>query len=273
MPASYRQRIAPVGAVPTLRAMLQSEHRRQVLARTLGLAAAACWPVASRAQPMTLRFAVSDSWAPPYVLRRGNEPVGGLLVALMQAVAQAVGTRPVFVRLPSPRVDAALRDGEVDLHCLISPTWYGPDGPPGRLGPPMVVLEDVLVMREPGPALDLPAQRGLRVGTVLGYRYDTLQAAFETGSLIREDAPSQARMLEKLRLSRSDAAVCDRRVLQHFNRSLPPAQRLHARQRISQTVTHACLSPRAAWPEAQLLQALDRVVSRGELRRLLAEDD
>lgn len=225
------------------------------------------------AQPLTLRFAVSDSWAPPYVLRRGSEPVGGLLVGLMQAVAQAAGARAVFVRLPSPRVDAALRDGEVDLHCLISPAWYGADGPPGRLGPPMVVLEDVLVTREPGPPLALPAQRGLRVGTVLGYRYDTLQAVFEAGGLVREDAPSQSRMLEKLRLGRSDAAVCDRRVLQHFNLGLPAEQRLHARQRVSQTVTHACLSPKAAWPEAPLLQALDRVIGRGDLRRLLAEWD
>lgn len=253
--------------------MLLSEHRRQVLARTLGLLVSACWPALGRAQPMTLRFAVSDSWAPPYVLRRGKEPVGGLLVGLMQAVAQAVGASPVFVRLPSPRVDAALRDGEVDLHCLISPSWYGADGPPGRLGPPMVVLEDVLVMREPGPPLDLAAQRALRVGTVLGYRYDALQPVIDAGGVTREDAPSQARMLEKLRLGRSDAAVCDRRVLQHYNRSLPADQRLHARQRVSQTVTHACLSPKAAWPEAKMLQALDRVIARGDLRRLLADGD
>jgi polar amino acid transport system substrate-binding protein len=253
--------------------MLPSEHRRQVLARILGLVALAASPAVTRAQPVTLRFAVSDSWAPPYVLRRNGEPIGGLLVGLMQAVAQALGARPVFVRLPSPRVDAALRDGEVDLHCLISPAWYGADGPPGRLGPPMVVLEDVLVMREPGAPVDLAAQRGLRVGTVLGYRYDPLQAGFDAARLIREDAPSQARMLEKLRLGRSDAAVCDRRVLQHFNRGLPQAQRLHARQRVSQTVTHACLSPKAAWPEKAMLQALDQVVSRGEWRRLLAEEE
>lgn len=251
--------------------MLPYEHRRRLLAGGLALALPVAWPAPALALPATLRFAVSESWAPPYVMRRGNEPVGGLLVALMNAVAQAAGASPSFVLLPSQRVDAALRGGEVDLHCLISPSWYGPEGPPGRLGPPMVVLEDVLVTRESGGALDLGLRHGLRVGTVLGYRYDNLQAAFESGQLVREDAPSQLRMLEKLRLGRSDAAVCDRRVLQHFNRGLPLAQQLHARQRLSQTVTHACLSPRSPWPQQAMLEALERVVRSGALRRLLAE--
>jgi polar amino acid transport system substrate-binding protein len=253
--------------------MRKSLDRRQTLAQALGLVAAALGAPAVQAQLAPLRFAVSDSWAPPYVLREGTEPVAGLLVELMQAIAQAAGARPLFVRLPSQRVDAALREGEVDLHVLISPDWYGPEGPPGRLGPPMVVLEDVLVTRDAGGPVDLAARRGLRVGTVLGYRYDTLQPAFASGALVREDAPSQARMLEKLRLGRSDAAVCDRRVMQHFNRSLPPAQRLHARQRVAQTITHPCLSPKAAWPHKALMEALDRVVSQGVLRRLLADLD
>lgn len=259
--------------MPTLRAMRQFEHRRQFLGRALGLAAPLAPCGGAFALPATLKFAVSDSWAPPYVTRRGSEPVAGLLVAIMQAVAQAAGAQLTFVPLPSPRVDAALREGVVDLHPMISPSWYGPEGPPGRLGPPMVVLEDVLVSREGTGPLDLEQRRGLRVGTVLGYRYDALQAAFAAGHLVREDAPSQERMLEKLRLGRSDTAVCDRRVLQHFNRKLPPAQQLHARQRLSMAVTHACLSPKSPWPQQALLDALDQVVGSGTLRRLLAEPD
>lgn len=253
--------------------MVQSERRRWLLAGALAATSASLAGSPAWARPATLRFAVSDSWAQPYIVRRGAEPVGGLLVALMRAVAAEVGAPAVFVSLPSPRVDAALRDGEVDLHCLTSPAWYGPEGPPGRLGPPMVVLEDVLVTRAPGGALDLDTRPPLRIGTVLGYRYDRLQAAFESGRLLREDATSQWRMLEKLRLGRSDAAVCDRRVLEDFNRDRPPAQRLHARQRIARTVTHACLSPRSAWPEAVLLQALAQVVRSGSLRRLMAGED
>lgn len=256
--------------MPTLRAMRQFQHRRQFLVQGLG-AVAGVGPTAALALPATLRFAVSDSWAPPYLIRRGSEPPAGLLVEIMQAVAQAAGAEPRFVPLPSPRVDAALREGSVDLHPMISPSWYGPDGPPGRLGPPMLVLEDVLVTRDAGGPLDLGLRRGLRVGTVLGYRYDALEAAFDAGQLVREDAPSQERMLEKLRLGRSDAAVCDRRVLHHFNRRLPPTQQLHARQRVVQAVTHACLSPKSPWPQRALLDALDRVVTGGSLRRLLAE--
>lgn len=243
--------------------MVKDARRRQLL--TLG-ALMPAWP--ALALPATLRFAVSESWAPPYLMLQAGVPAGGLLFALMWAIADEVGARPAFVRLPSKRVDAALAAGDVDMHCLISPSWS--DGrPPGRFGPPMVVLEDVLVTREAGEPVDLAAQRGLRLGTVLGYRYEGLLASFASGAVKRDDAPSQQRMLEKLRLGRTDAAVCDRRVLDHFNRDLPPAERLHVRQSLSETVTHACLSPRAAWPEAHLLAALERVVSRGTLRRLL----
>lgn len=248
--------------------MVEDAGRRRWLAHGLWLLIPALDP--ARAGTQTVRFAVSDSWAPPYVTRREGVPVGGLLVELMRAIAAELDAPPRFVRLPSQRADAAIMAGDVDLHCLISPDWYGPAGPPGRLGPPMVPLEDVLVMREAGGPIDLTAQRGLRVGTVLGYGYQGQSAAFASGALRREDAQDQQRMLEMLRLGRTDAAISDRRVMEHFNRSRPEAERLHARQVLSQTLTHACLSPRSTWPEAQLLRALERVVASGTLRRLLA---
>lgn len=227
-------------------------------------------PRAAQALPDALRFAVSDSWVPPYVVRAQGEPVSGLMLDLIHLVARAANARAVLVKLPSQRIDAAIHDGEVDLHCMISPAWYGPEGPPGRLGPALLVLEDVLVTREPGPAIALPAQRAFRVGTVLGYRYETLQAAFDSGALRREDAPSPWHMLEKLRLGRTDAAVCDRRVLAHYNASLPEAQRLQARQPVAQMPTYACLSPRSAWPQDRLLQVLQQAVKARPMKRLLA---
>ncbi len=241
-------------------------NRRQWLAAGTALGVA---PLSSaQALPSQLRFAVSDTWAAPYLVVSSGAPVGGLLYELMLAIAAEAGARPQFVRLPNQRVDAALLSGDVDLHCMLSPQWYV--GPlPGRLGPPMVDLEDVLVMRGSGPAVELRAQRGLRVGTVLVYRYESLLDAFASGALVREDAPSQQLVMEKLRLGRTEAAIVDRRVLQHFNRDRLAGDRLHARQRIARTVTHGCVSSRSAWPQERLMQALERVVSSGALRRLL----
>ncbi len=257
--------------------MVQDERRRRFIGRALAASAAglpllqpqATWAL-PKTLPGTLRFAVSDSWVPPYIVRTQGEPVSGLMLDLIHLVAQAAPARAVLVKLPSQRIDAAIHDGEVDLHCLISPTWYGPEGPPGRLGPALLVLEDVLVTREPGPPLELPAQRGLRVGTVLGYRYDSLQSGFDVGALRREDAPSPWHMLEKLRLGRTEAAVCDRRVLAHYNEARPEAERLHVRQRVARMPTYACVSPRSAWPQDLLLQVLQRVVKQPPMKRLLA---
>ncbi|MCF8204326.1 MAG: hypothetical protein K9J82_04570, partial [Methylotenera sp.] len=109
--------------------MVQDERRRRFIGRALAVSAVGLpllQPRATRAQPETLRFAVSDSWVPPYVVRARGEPVSGLMLDLIRLVAQAGPARAVLVKLPSQRIGAALPGGQVGLHCLISPTWYGP---------------------------------------------------------------------------------------------------------------------------------------------------
>lgn len=240
----------------------------------MGLAAGLV-PVLARAgtgaqEQQVLRFAMGQSWAAPYVELDGQTPVGGLMFELMQAIAREAGARAEFVLLPSMRVDAALDTGEVDLHCLISPLWYSQPLDPDRLGPPMVILEDVLAARAGTAPLDLAAQRGLRVGTVLGYRYGELDPLFADGRLVREDAPNQQRLLEKLSRGRSAVAVVDRLVLAAYNRGIPAGERLSVLRSLSRTPTHCMLGKRADLPVKQVRAALERLVARGDVRRLMA---
>jgi len=237
------------------------------------------WPWAVQAQAASeparpvLRFAVGQSWASPLIELRDGRPVAGLMFELMEAIADAAGARPRYVLLPSKRVDAALDEGEVDMHCLISPAWLDVPLPAERWGPPMVVLEDVLVAparnHRPAP-IELDKQQGLRVGTVLGYRYDKLDALFAAGRLTREDGLNQAQMLAKLASGRTEVGVVDRLVMAQYNRSHASADQLVALQTLSRTTTHCQLARQTALPAAQLRAALQRVVDSGALRRLLA---
>lgn len=234
-----------------------------------GLAGWVLVGAAQGAESGVLRFAVGDSWAPPYIEISRGRPTGGLMFELMEAIAAGAGLRAEYRRLPAQRVDQALASGEVDLHCLISPKWYEHPPAADRLGPPMVVLDDVLVAPPDSPPQDLK-QHGLRVGTVLGYRYADLEPLFAAGRLRREDAPSQAKVLEKLSRGRSDVAVVDRLVLAHFNRGMPAAQRLVAQRLLSQTVTHCLFGARTDLPVERVRAALEGMVARGEVRRLMA---
>ena len=218
-----------------------------------------------------LRFIVGESWTSPYIELGPNGPVGGLMFELAQAIAGEMGAQAEFVSLPSLRVDAALDTGAADLHCLISPQWFGGHPPAAeRFGPPMIVLEDVLAAPAGTAPIDLEAQRGLRVGTVLGYRYGALEPLFADGRLVREEAPSQRRMLEKLARGRSAVAIVDRLALAAFNRGLPEARRLVALRSLSQTPTQCLFGNRPDLPTQPLHAALERLVKRGDVRRLVA---
>ncbi|MDR7331631.1 transporter substrate-binding domain-containing protein [Roseateles asaccharophilus] len=223
-------------------------------------------------EPPALRFIVGQDWAWPYLELRDGRPVGGLAFDLMERVARAADARAAYLVLPPKRTQPALHAGEADLMCMMSPKWVAERMAPERVGPPLVVLEDVLAVL-PGKAaaspLDLRAQRGLRVGTVLGYHYHELGPLFDAGQLLRDDASTQQAVLDKLARGRTQAAVVDRLVLAQYNRGRPAAEALRASQVVSQTVTHCLLGGRTQLPAARLHQALRVVAERAELARLL----
>ena len=248
-----------------------------------GLLALAGWLAAAHAAPAVgasapagakpvLRFIVGEDWAPPYLELRHGRPVGGLAFELMEAVARAADAQPEYLMLPPKRTQDALHAGEADLMCMMSPKWVAQPLPAHRIGPPMAVLEDVLAVvagADDGKPLDLATQHGLRVGTVLGYYYQELGPLFDRGQLTRDDAATQQGVLEKLARGRTSAAVVDRLVLVQYNRGRPPDETLHARQLVSQTVTHCLLGGKTRLPAQRLQRALRAVVDRGDLARLM----
>ncbi|MFG6415215.1 substrate-binding periplasmic protein [Roseateles sp. DC23W] len=245
-----------------------------------GLLGLACWLAPAWAAPAAapatskpaLRFIVGEDWAWPYLALRNGRPVGGLAFDLMEQVARAADARPVYVMLPPKRTQPALHAGEAELMCMMAPKWVAGPLPAARIGPPMVVLEDVLAVTPGsvhGAPLDLAAQRGLRVGTVLGYHYQELGPLFEAGQLVRDDAATQQGVLEKLARGRMPTAVVDRLVLAQYNRGRTQEQRLHALQVVSQTVTHCLLGGATQWPAERLQQALRAVADRAAMARLL----
>lgn len=257
------------GAAPAL-----SRWRALAACLILGgvLTAATAAPDAPSAPRPLLRFIVGEDWASPYLELRGGRPVGGLAYDLMEAVARAAGAQPDYLMLPPKRTQAALHAGQADLMCMMNPGWVAEPLSVDRVGPPMVVLEDVIAVR-PGAGearpLDLSAQHGLRVGTVLGYRYLQLGPLFDDGRLLREDAATQQGVLEKLARGRTEVAVVERLVLAQYNRAHAPAERLVALQVVGRAVTHCLLAGKPLLPAPQLHQALRSVVERGELARLM----
>lgn len=220
-----------------------------------------------------LRFALGQAWSPPFARIVDGRPQGGLLYELMEQIAANAGARASYTLLPPKRVDVALERNLVDLHCLLSPAWMGDyQVAPERWTVPLLNLDDVLLAPAgfAGERLDLAQGAPARVGLVLSYRYPGLEAALASGRLLREDAPTQERVLEKLARGRTEFAVANSMIASWYNQRLPADQQLKALQVIDSVPAHCLLAVRPALAPARIQAAVRRLVESGQLKAILA---
>ena len=137
---------------------------------------------------------------------------GGYMLSWYRALATQLGLELQFVVRPRRRLESALDAGEADLLCRVRPDWVSA---PLRtrlrwFHEPFLEVVDQLVA---GPGVELPASlealEGVRVGTVLGFRYPALQAQFDQGTLRRDDALNEGQLAEKLLRGHDAFAMMD----------------------------------------------------------------
>lgn len=219
-----------------------------------------------------LRFAVGQTWTLPFAELHDGRLTGGLMLDLMAQIAANAGAQPSYTVLPSKRVDAALDQSEVDLHCFINPSWLQQPVADARWSVPVLRLDDVLAAT-PGSAaapLLLAAQKREPVGVVLGYSYQSLEPFFQGGQLRRDDAPTQERMLEKLARGRTRYAVVNSLVLDSFNRKRPAAEQLVRLQTVETLDTYCLLAANPGLAPPRILAAVRKLVESGQLKSILA---
>ncbi|WP_349743245.1 hypothetical protein [Roseateles cavernae] len=238
----------------------------------LGASVARAAPPEPVAVPV-LRFALGQAWAMPFAHVVGGRLQGGILFEMMKQIAANAGAEARITILPPKRVDAALDTGLVDLHCLLAPVWLDKPVAAERWSVPLLVLDDLLLAGPGSRALapiDLDSARGLSVGLVISYRYPALDAGLRGGRLLRDDGPSQQRVLEKLALGRTDLAAANSLMVDWFNKSQPMAQRLKPLQTLHSVTTHCLLSAKPAMAPARIHAAVRQLVQSGQLKTILA---
>lgn len=241
--------------------------RREALIAAVPLGVGATSPPPARPR---LRFSLGQSWGAPFLERAGTRVLGGILPDLMTAIAAEMGLAPEFVLLPNVRVDRALENGDVDLHCLLSPSWAPEVKDPTRWSVPVMPMRDVLVGLAGGPrTLGEMAKGGpWPVGLVRGYRYPTLEPLLAQGRLVREDAPDQWAALGKLVRERTPLAVANEYTLHAFKRRQGGA-RLQRVAVVEEVQGHCLLSLRPGHPRAEILAAVRAAVERGRIEAVL----
>lgn len=226
----------------------------------------ALWMIAtaSLAAPAPLRFAVSDSWAMPMVHLEAGVPTQGILYDLMSSLATQVGRPVEFHVLARARIAGAMAHGDIDVRCYVTQAWVDNLSGDYVWSVPLMVQRNVLVSAQNQPVqVDKLASQS--VGTVLNYRYASLEPLFASGRLSRDDARSEEQVLHKLVAGRFKYAVSNEWILDRFNQRLPAARKLHKVALIDEQSLGCTVRNDPQVPVQQILRTLLRMQMSGEI--------
>ena len=150
----------------------------------------------------TLTFAMSDALEMPFInqAKANAKNLPGILTEWNTALAKQLGKKPLFGVYPSKRIVRVMEDGTADALCYVLPQWL-----PAELAtkliwsPPFLMDQERIVFRnDQKPIAQLSDLYELRLGTVLGYQYASLQNDLEAKKIGRDDAPTELLAFEKL---------------------------------------------------------------------------
>ncbi|RWA25937.1 amino acid ABC transporter substrate-binding protein [Pseudomonas veronii] len=219
---------------------------------------------ASLAAPAPLRFSVSDSWAMPMVQVEDGQPTQGILYDLMSSLATQVGRPAEFHVLARARIAAAMAHGDIDVRCYVAQAWLDNLSGDYLWSLPLLVQRNVLVSARNQP-VQLARLAPQSIGTVLNYRYPTLDPLFAKGQLRRDDARSEEQVLHKLVAGRFKYAVSNEWIVDRFNQHLPMEQRLHKVAVIEEQSLGCAVRNDPDLPVQQILRTLLRMKMSGEI--------
>ncbi len=167
-------------------------------------------PTVSNADLPVIRFSASNSWSEPFAIYdRKKELKGGAVKEFMDALAEKMGRRPSYLTLPRKVVDGAAKKGSIDARCYVMESWVE-DSAAYEWSKPMFDIVNVIAFPiGVTPVKKLEDLKGKTLGTVLGYRYPSLDPLFVEDGIKRSDAISETANIQKLIVGRTQYAIVE----------------------------------------------------------------
>ncbi len=190
----------------------------------------------------------------------------GILKDLGEAIAHKLGMQARFVSIPGKRVGQTLAAGLADGVCNVMPAWI-----PGEFAwsRPLIANAGIVVSHRDAPVVHAIADlAGLRVGTVLGYRYPALEPVI--GKLFqREDARTVQQVFLKMAVGRNQHAIVERLELTYelrTNKTSPLREDL-----VVETYRTSCSFSRASKiPFTDIESAIEALSGAGAVEAIMA---
>jgi polar amino acid transport system substrate-binding protein len=220
-----------------------------------------------RAQELV--FAISMGSAMPMTEFTGYRLSGGLLREFGDALADSLQLTPRYLLVPRKRVEETLQTGKADIVCDLRPEWL--DGK-DYLWSSAIFTNNMIVANriDIPPARSLRDLRGLRLGTILGYRYPEIDAAIGH-AYTRDEAPSDDANLTKLVMRRFDYLVTNSLHFDYARFVHPARQQLHPNSlKINSFATYCAIMPDSKLSIRHLNRAIAELHKQGAIEHMMA---
>jgi polar amino acid transport system substrate-binding protein len=192
---------------------------------------------------------------------------GGIIKDLGDSIAKRLGRRAVYISVPPRRVPLYLASGDADSVCYIMPQWIEGSY---RWSRPLIPGSGVLVARSDAPVISaLPELADKKVGTVLGYRYQNIEAALGS-HFAREDAPVMANNMQKLLAGRMQYAVMERMTVDYLLRA-GGSPNVRVDMEFEPIKAHCAFSLKSRVKFADADRAINSLLSDGSIERILGQ--
>jgi ABC-type amino acid transport substrate-binding protein len=239
--------------------------------RLLALSALLLLSGAVGAEQAPLRFSIADAWAMPLVQLEDHQPTGGIIFDIMQSMAAQANLSAEYRVVPIQRVQRTLERGAIDVRCYAAQSWMPNLSGDYTWSLPLLIQRDLLISTPDNAAPRAPESLSDEaIGTVLGYAYPTLQTAFDSHRLRRDDARSEVQVLQKLQIHRYRYAVGNQWSLDWFNRNLPEDQKLRGVAVIDEQAVGCIVRNDTQIPAQRLMRILLRMRMSGEIDRIMS---
>lgn len=220
----------------------------------------------------TLRIGVSDSDGPPINVISRDALRSGLTLDIGTLLARELNVKADFVVVSRKRVESSLEAGRVDIICNANPVWYDDATKfqwTHELYPQIERVATRLAQADITKTSDLS---GMRIATIHGYSYPTLENMWSTGQASRTSEERLDLMMKALTDHLADAAIVTELEFVFWAKSSPAiARQIKIHPMVFTSVPTMCaLSPLSPFTLAQLNRAIDQLQQTGRLKATLS---
>lgn len=229
-------------------------------------------PLAGLSEPLRVGYGRYN--AEPYTIMKGNQIEGGIIVDVMEAVADQLEDATLsYLNIPRKRQALSLALGDIHLIPIGNPKW---ENDPELYDWSIMLFQtrDVFVVSgESKFEIDkLEDLFGKRLGTILGYRYPELELMFENRTIFRENTKNLNSSFKMLQSNRVHAIINTDILVKYQLRSNPVTKNLViANKTLKPDNIKMKISKRSPYTVEQLNAAIIQLKRDGVINRILSK--